>query len=212
MQQFIKFLQERLQGDLPGADAQHRMAHVVRRTYAPPPSNARKAAVLALFYPKSNEWHLALIQRQATHPNDPHSGQISFPGGKMEKSDPNIEFTARRETQEEIGIQSKDVNIIGTLSDMYIPISNFMVYPFIGYLDYEPTFVPQETEVKSVLEVPFSMLEDTKNVKLREMKFGNNIIMRNVPYFDVNGLVVWGATAMMLSELLDVVGVVTRKI
>lgn len=212
MQEFIDLLQEKLQQDLPGVDAQHRMAHVVRRTYAPPPSNARKAAVLSLFYPKNDAWHLALIQRQATNPNDPHSGQISFPGGKMEVSDLNIEFTALRETQEEIGVIPEDVTIIGTLSDMYIPISNFMVYPFIGYLDYEPTFIPQETEVKRVLEIPFSVLEDTDNVKLREMKFGNNITMRDVPYFDVDGLVIWGATAMMLSELLEVVGIVTREV
>lgn len=212
MQNFIDNIKDNLGGDLPGPDAQYRMAHAVRRTYAPPPDNARKAAVLALFYPKNNEWYLALIQRQATNPNDPHSGQISFPGGKMEIDDPNIEYTALRETEEEIGINPDNIHMLGALSELFIPVSNFMVSPFVAYMKHAPKFSAQETEVKAILEIPFSALEDTGNIKLTKMQFGKNITLRDVPYFSIENYVIWGATAMILSELLDVVGIVTREI
>ncbi|MFK7937649.1 MAG: CoA pyrophosphatase [Saprospiraceae bacterium] len=210
MQTFINNIRKSLQKELPGADAQYRMAHAVRHTYAPPPSNARRAAVLALLYPKQQEWFLALIQRQATNPNDPHSGQISFPGGKMELDDPSIEFTALREAEEEVGVMAQNVQVLGELSELFIPVSNFIVSPFVGHLDHAPTFRPQVTEVKRVLEIPFSALEDNSNIKLTKMKFGENIILQDVPYFDIDGHVIWGATAMILSELLETIGVVTR--
>lgn len=210
MQTFIDNIKKSLQKELPGADAQYRMAHAVRRTYAPPPENARRAAVLALLYPKNQEWFLVLIQRQATNPNDPHSGQISFPGGKMEPDDPSIQFTALREAEEEVGVVAQKIHILGALSELFIPVSNFIVSPFVGYLDHQPTFTPQETEVKQVLEIPFSALEDNANIKTTRMKFGKNIILQDVPYFDIAGQVIWGATAMILSELLDTLGIVTR--
>lgn len=212
MQAFIENIKKNLLADLPGPDAQYRMAHAVRRSYAPPPTTARKAAVLALFYPKNNEWYLALIQRQSTNPNDPHSGQISFPGGKMEVNDPDIEYTALREAEEEIGIIAEDIHVLGKLSELFIPVSNFIVYPFVGYMDHTPKFLAQETEVKAVLEIPFSALEDTGNIKLTKMQFGKNITLRDVPYFSIDNYVIWGATAMILSELLDVVGIVTREV
>ena len=212
MQAFIDNIKRNIQKELPGANAQYRMAHAVRRTYAPPPENARRAAVLALLYPKNGEWFLVLIQRQATNPNDPHSGQISFPGGKMEADDPSIQFTALREAEEEVGVAAEIVHILGKLSELFIPVSNFIVSPFVGYLDHEPTFTPQVTEVKGVLEIPFSALEDISNIKLTKMKFGKNIILRDVPYFDVDGHVIWGATAMILSEFLETLGVITREV
>lgn len=212
MSSFIENIRKSLAKELPGADAQYRMAHAVRRTYAPPPDNARRAAVIALLYPKQSEWHVVLIQRQATNPNDPHSGQISFPGGKMEADDPSIAFTAIREAEEEVGVISKDIELLGALSELFIPVSNFIVSPFVGYLDYSPTFKRQETEVKDILEIPFQALLDHSNIKLTKMKFGENITLRDIPYFDIGGHVIWGATAMILSELLDTLGVVTRTV
>ncbi|MCB0621493.1 MAG: CoA pyrophosphatase [Saprospiraceae bacterium] len=202
----IYLLRERLQSPLPGREAQYRMAHAVRRSHADPPPDARIACVLALLYPQRAGWHLALIERMASNPNDRHGGQISFPGGKQEKDDPSLLFTALRETEEEIGVPAQGVNVLGELTELYIPVSNFIVHPFVGYLDFTPEFQPQPEEVRSIVEVPLSLLQDPTSIQTTDLRLAPNLVLKQVPYYNVGGKVVWGATAMMLSELLEVLG------
>ena len=206
---FIDDLKEKFQNPLPGHTAQDLMSHATRKFYKKPPEDARIACVLALFYPKNKmeggkEWNMVLIERESSNPNDRHGGQISFPGGKLEEDDESLEAGALREAEEEVGVKAKEIEILGALTELYIPVSNFLVYPFVGYLDYEPMFVPQVSEVRSVVEVPISHLQNETTRKRKDLKAGKNITIKGVPYFDVNGHVVWGATAMILSELLEI--------
>jgi len=202
---FIQRIQERLNEPLPGPEAQYKMAHAIRQKPQHPPENARIACTLALLYPKEGKWYLPLIQRQSNDPNDRHGGQISFPGGKQEEGDADLATTALREAEEEIGIRAADVHVLGQLTELYIPVSNFLVYPFIGYLDYVPTFTKQESEVHSILEVPIKLLQAHHTVQFTDMKFSNNVTVNDIPYYNVHGHVVWGATAMMLSEFLEII-------
>lgn len=205
MHNFIQHLQTQLQGPLPGQDAQYRMAPAFRGRQAPAPGQARLAGVLALLYPKDSIWHLALIERvAAVNATDRHGGQISFPGGKYESDDGILLNTALREAQEEIGVVAKDIKMLGALTELYIPVSNFSVHPFVGWLDYVPNFQPQWSEVQAVLEVPFELLQAPATLQTTDVKVGTGMVLKEVPYFNLFGRVVWGATAMILSELLEV--------
>jgi len=201
----IDQLKNQLQKDLPGKPAQYKMAHAVRVNYPPPPANAKIACVLNLLYPKNNEWHLVLIERMSLYKNDRHSGQISFPGGGLENTDESLAAGALREANEEVGVKIEDIELLGKLTDIYIPVSNFLVHPFVGKLDYEPQFIPQPTEVKSILEVPLDHLRNPKTIQRKDLKISQQITLKDVPYYNVQNHVVWGATAMMLSEFLEVV-------
>lgn len=202
---FIHQLETRLQQPLPGAAVQYKMAHAARRTPMPAvPDTARQAGVLALFYPKELGWHIVLIERDASNPRDRHGGQISFPGGKFEESDTTLTHTALREAQEEIGVVSSEVQILGALTPLYIPVSNFQVNPVVGFVDYKPQFIPQQQEVHSILEVPFSLFQSPSTVQSTDLRIAQNITLKEVPYYHVFGKIVWGATAMMLSELIEI--------
>lgn len=204
--EFIPFLKERLQLPLPGKEAQYKMGTANRMPFkhTPIPKNIKIASVLCLLYPQNGQWFLPLIQRVITK-RDKHSGQISFPGGKSELIDKTHQATALREAEEEIGIIQEDVKIIGSLTSLYIPASNFKVYPFVGVLDYTPTFTAQEREVAEVVKVNLQELIAPENLKYKPMKYKENFIVKDVPYFDVNNKTVWGATAMILSEFIEIV-------
>ncbi|MEM1319896.1 MAG: CoA pyrophosphatase [Bacteroidota bacterium] len=206
MSAFIEQLQHQLTLPLPGQAAQHRMANTFRRKNTTPPADARIACVLALFYPKDEQWHLVLIQRVSHDRRDRHSGQISFPGGKLEKSDPSLLDGALREAEEEVGVPAEMVQPLGRLTQLYIPVSNFLVHPFVGVANERPNFQPQLSEVQAILEVPFSQLQNPANIQQTNLKISDHLVLKDVPYYDIQGHVVWGATAMMLSELLEVVG------
>lgn len=167
--------------------------------------SARKAAVLMLFYPKGDEAHLVLIVRNA-YPGV-HSSQIAFPGGKVEEVDSDLQQTALRETFEEIGIPSNKINLVRNFSSIYIPPSNFLVYPFMGISATELDFVLQEEEVAGIIEMPVAMLLDDSIIahKFLDTSFGKAM---QVPVFQIQEHSVWGATAMMLSELKDVLKMV----
>ncbi len=203
MKNLIPHLQTRLTEPLPGPEAQYRMAHAVRSTFPNNSENARIACVLLALYPKAGEWHLVLIQRVSNNPHDRHGGQISFPGGGYEDADQSLEDGALREAHEEVGIIPQDVQLLGRLTELFIPVSNFMVHPFIGHLDYAPSFIPQISEVQQILEVPLATLQNPANRQITQMRISDKITLKNVPYFDVQGHIVWGATAMMLNEFLD---------
>ena len=202
--QFSSDLTKAFQGQLPGRDAQYGMAHAVRNYLPKTPSDARKAGVMAMFYQKTGEWHLALIERQSSNPNDRHGGQVSFPGGKYELSDPDLKSTALRETEEEIGVNANDIEVIAELSQLYIPVSNFQVFPFVGVLPYQAKFTPQIEEVRSILEVKLFDLINPSTRKITNLQVNKQITLNQVPYFDLENKVVWGATAMMLNELITV--------
>ena len=187
---------------LPGVEAQYRMAHVIRPRPSKIPVNAKESAILALFFPNDDDWSLALIQRNNDNPNDRHSGQISFPGGRKENTDKNLEETALREAEEEIGIIKEDVRILGALTDLYIPVSNFKVQGYVGLLPYKPDFTPNKSEVRTILQPTISNLRDKNNLRHIDMKINPRITIKRVPYFAVDKHVVWGATAMMISEIL----------
>ena len=169
------------------------------------PSSVRKAAVMMLLYPKNDITHLLLIVRNS-YPGV-HSSQIAFPGGKVEDIDFDLKQTALRETHEEIGIHPNDINVIRDFSSIYIPPSNFLVYPFLGVSQTELTFKLQEEEVAGIIELPLSMLLDDSIIgtKSLETSYANFV---EVPVFQIEEHTVWGATAMMLSELKDVLKMV----
>ncbi len=196
--------------DLPGRDAQLAFANHAPKDI---PSNigellkiskdAVPAATLCLIFPNDSGYSFALIERTRTSPNDPHSGQISFPGGRMELYDPDLQYTAIRETKEEIGINPADVNILGKLSDLFISVSNYIVSPYVGFLDYTPDFTPQLSEVRNIFTPTLNELMDPSNILSKNIHV-RNIVLKDMPYFNLNNKVVWGATAMMLSEFREV--------
>jgi len=157
------------------------------------------AAVCALFYDRGGETHLALIRRMKSR--GVHSGQIAFPGGRQEALDKgDYRKTALRETEEEIGIAQNSVSIFREGSTMYIPPSNFMVYPFYAFAKADnPTFTAQPTEVKEVLEIPLSSFLDKSAITETKLStsYAKNVL---VPAYLLCGEIVWGATAMMLAE------------
>lgn len=206
MDAFIDHLHRRLQQPLPGQEAQFRLAHAARYTAAPPPPNARKASVLVLFFPKDEHWHLVLIERESSNPNDRHSGQVSFPGGQHDSGDPDYQYTALREAWEEVKAPMDQIQVLGALTELYIPVSNFLVYPYVGWLAEQPAFAPQLSEVRAILETPFASFQKPDSLRTTDIEIGQGLRLRDVPYFDIDGRIVWGATAMIISELLEVVG------
>lgn len=191
--------------ELPGEAAQFKMAPMERlaelKRIAIEKKSARKAGVLALFYPsEAEQTMLALILRKTY--KGVHSAQIGFPGGKYEIEDASLKETALRETEEEIGVTRSSVSVLKQLTEVYIPPSNFFVQPYIGITKSTPNFILQEDEVESLLEVPLvHFMDDTiKTFQNLSTSYAKNI---EVPAFMLNSHLVWGATAMMLSEVRE---------
>ncbi|OQY44212.1 MAG: hypothetical protein B6242_13140 [Anaerolineaceae bacterium 4572_78] len=160
----------------------------------------KEGSVLLLLYPNENdELYFVLIRRSEYE--GVHSGQMSLPGGKREGGE-SFESTALRETHEEIGTLPEHVNILGSLSPLYIPPSNFMVYPFVGYFSFRPKFILDENEVAALIEVPLSLLMDSTN-RHQTIMAHPHLGLTNIPYFDIFGNKVWGATAMILAEFIE---------
>lgn len=154
-----------------------------------------------LVYPKNDIAHLVLIVRNSY--SGVHSSQIAFPGGKVDPEDKSFVETALRETFEEIGISPNEINVIRSFSEIFIPPSNFLVYPFLGFSTQNLSFIPDPKEVATIIECPLSELLNDENKILKRMatSYSKNI---EVPAYQVNEHIVWGATAMILSELKDV--------
>lgn len=197
----IEQLRAALTLPLPGRDAQERMAGRVRPLPDAIPQDARPSAVLALLFPKEEDLHLLLMQR--VQDGRAHGGQISFPGGKQEPSDADLRATALREANEEVGVMSADVEILGALSPLYIPISNFQVYPFVGFSQRQPEYNLSTAEVEQVLEVKLSELftVQSKIVTTVRPSSAPNLSLTVPAYKLQDDTIIWGATAMMLSEL-----------
>ncbi|MCT4603247.1 MAG: CoA pyrophosphatase [Marinifilum sp.] len=201
LEEFIRQLNEELNKGLPGFEAQKLMSPSIRKhaLKKSDPSIAKDSSVLLLFYLKNGQLHLPFIKR--TSGNTSHSGQISLPGGKYEESDSNRTVTAIRETNEELGVDCKKIKILGFLTELYIPVSDFMVLPVLGYCKHCPEFKMNPFEVEEVIEMPVQQLLSTKNIS--EFSFTKNNLTINAPYFDAKGHKIWGATAMILSELRE---------
>lgn len=198
---FIEQLKIRFQKPLPGEEAQFLMAPFPRQRIHQIDSekyNPRKSAILILLFPAENGIHTLLIQRPVYE--GIHSGQIAFPGGKFEESDTDLKQTALRETFEEIGVASKDIEIIGKLTDLYINPSNFLVSPFIGFVTQQPDFIIDTYEVQKIISVNLFRLND-EGIKSEKIITHSNSYKIRTPYYEIDGLTVWGATAMMISEL-----------
>ena len=133
---------------------------------------------------------------------DTHSGQMSFPGGKHDQTDFDLRHTALRETQEEIGVDPNGINIIGQATPLYIPVSNFLAHPYVGVMDHRPEFIKEEREVAEIVTTPLLDLIEYVEPSSIDIPYGQGLVLKNVPYFDVKGKVVWGATSMMLNEFL----------
>ncbi len=191
---------------LPGLEAQIRMAPTNRRDDIRSRGEGGSpllSGVLFLFYPMADgSTGTVFIQRPKY--NGVHSGQISFPGGRFEKEDGSLEHTALRETHEEIGIDPKQIEVIGKLTDLYIPPSNHLVSPFIGVMHQAPSFTPDPVEVEEVIPLALSdfFSKDCIHEMPIELADGSRL---QTPCYLINGLVIWGATAMMISEFIQLI-------
>jgi len=165
-----------------------------------PKGNARQSAVLLLLYPHQDTLFIPLIQRP---PYDGvHGGQMAFPGGKMEQDDENLTRTALREAQEEIGIKTYEIQVIGSLTPLYIPPSNFWVQPVVGYVPYKPDFFPDVREVDAIVEVPAHTFLHPDILQQKTAQAGGKTF--ETPGFQIGDHWVWGATALMIAEFAEV--------
>ncbi len=202
-QEFLSKVEELKSIPLGGLESQFKLAPKLRLKYDSQKikaNNPKKAAVLALFYPNKENKATFLLTQRASYKGT-HSAQISFPGGKIEEQDLQLSDTALRETFEEVGVSQQDITIVREITDVYIPPSNFLATPFIGYTNYKPTFNINE-EVQTTIEVLVSDLMDDNNLEsiVMNTSYMNNI---SVPCFKLNDYIVWGATGMMLSEIKE---------
>ena len=191
---------------LPGEEAHFKLAPMLRMRELEnlniDTQNPKQAAVLSVFYPgNAGETRFVLILRKTY--KGVHSNQVGFPGGRVEVEDRDLAHTALRETEEEVGIPQHEVEIVREMTRLYIPPSNFWVHPFMGIMKNTPRLVPQEDEVEAILEVKLEdFLSDSCLTKeTLSTSYAKEI---EVPAFLLNGNIVWGATAMMLSEMKEI--------
>lgn len=200
IENLVNHLSIQLKKELPGERAHVEMAPIHR----PSPDEARQwpdtklSGVLILFYPHKDRIFTTLMMRPDY--NGVHSKQVSFPGGRKEDGDADIQFTALREAREELNIETEKVRLIGNLSEMYIPPSKSLVTPVLGYSHERPNFVLDKREVSELIEADLFVLMDKNQIGRTEIVRAN-YILKEVPVIHYNGYTIWGATAMMLNEL-----------
>jgi len=200
---FINNIDHIKTAEIGGLASQFRLAPKMRLNYNAEKiaaSNPKKAAVLALFYPNKKGETCFLLTQRASY-NGTHSAQISFPGGKIEKSDKNLIETALRETFEEVGVLKDKITVVREITDVYIPPSNFLATPFIAYTNKKPNFITNH-EVDHAFDVLLKDLLDDHNITSINIttSYAKNI---DVPCFKLNNYIVWGATAMILNEIKE---------
>jgi 8-oxo-dGTP pyrophosphatase MutT (NUDIX family) len=207
LKKLLKSLYFELDNQLPGETSHLKMAPYKRANAKEVLSTKitpRLASTLLLLHEKNNSINFTLIKRP--NYNGTHGGQISFPGGKLEENETIME-AAIRETEEEIGISKESINLLGQLTQVYIPPSNFLITPFIGFLDAEPNYFPDAREVERIIDIPISELLDESLVKKKKISvdnYGKDKFYIDAPYYELQNSVVWGATALVLSEFKDI--------
>jgi len=191
-----------LAGTLPGVEAQRRMAPIPRPGWLPgrSPDESRPAAALLLLFPAAAPAHVLLTVRSSQLPS--HAGQVSMPGGAVEEGE-SLEEAALREASEEAGVDSAAVRVLGRLTPLHIPVSGFVLNTVVGVADARPEFRLAGTEVERILEPRLADLLDPAAVR-RFPRLADGLF-QDVPYFAIDGVQVWGATAMVLAEFLEIV-------
>ena len=185
-----------LSQSLPGTSAQNLMSPDGRNVYNF--EHKFSAAVMIALYRVDEQWRFPLIKR--AEDDYVHSGQIGLPGGKMEPGETIIK-AALRETEEEIGIKSELIEVLGVLTEIQIPVSSFLVYPVVGIINCQPEWILEQKEVAEVFTVSLDDICNPDNVKSEMRRFKRGTV--EVPYFRLFGHKVWGATAMILSEFRE---------
>lgn len=208
---FVDSLSRRLKQPLPGLEAQLKVLPAYRaalRREAQSPADARQSAVLILLFPEGHDIKTVFIQRNIY--DGVHSGQVAFPGGRYEKGDKDLEKTALRETEEEVGVPASGIRLIGKLTKIYIPPSNFDVLPFVGCLAEPPTFIPDPSEVSRVFTASMYHLIRPESCQMRAINLpdGRQI---EAPCYLVDDYRIWGATSMILSEFIEVLKEVANQ-
>jgi 8-oxo-dGTP pyrophosphatase MutT (NUDIX family) len=198
-------IENELLNPLPGKDIQLKMSSITRlleMTDQSQVNNGIKSSVLILLYPsETNEISIVLIQRPSYE--GVHGGQISLPGGRSEEMDQDLRETALREAKEEIGIDPGKIITIGILSNLYIPPSNYIVLPFLGYIMERPAFRPDPQEVAGIIEIKLKDLLNENNVKHKEIYVRPDLSVFG-PCFEIENHTIWGATAMILNEFKEI--------
>lgn len=201
----IEQIEAALRRPLPGLAAMVRMAPIPRPLAPPTPTHRpREGGVLVLLYPNGQGSELHLVLTRRTDHVATHRGQISFPGGSVDPEDMSTAHTALREACEEIGACQAELRLIGDLTPLYIPPSDFRIYPHVAYAPRRPDFHPQPDEVAELLEVPLRHFLGDNHTGLETWQIQGE--PRQVPFYLVQGHKVWGATAMVLAELAAIVG------
>ena len=202
---FLKLLKEQLIHHLPGEKAHLRMSPSHRPLSSNALKNAikvRDSAVAVVIFQKNDQLECILTQRSDYEGN--HGGQVSFPGGKKDPNDINLEETARRECYEEIGIPLHSGILLGQLTDVFIPVSSFLVKPFVYYHNELPQLIKNDREVAEILTFPLFDLKKEDLISSMEIHLPNGTIYRDIPYFKLSDRKVWGATALILNELREI--------
>lgn len=200
MGDFIETLRGRLARDLPGEPAQYRMAPAARprmQSLSAAEPKWRQSAVLLYLFPQRDHWRTVLMKRPDY--DGAHGGQVSIPGGQLESGEDHAQ-AAIREFEEETGIRVHGDQLLGSLSELCIPTSNFLVRPFVAFANDRPSFRPDPGEVEEIIELAIPTLLSEVAVKKARVRLSTGVRVET-PYFDVDGHMVWGATAMILSEL-----------
>jgi 8-oxo-dGTP pyrophosphatase MutT (NUDIX family) len=200
-------IRKRLSMPLPGWQAQRLMAPSYREEEMAAAMermpDAAKSAVLILLVEKNGDLYVPFIKRAVYQ--GVHSGQISLPGGRFDTGDKDVLATALRETEEEIGIDRRIPVVLGSLSPLYIPPSNFMVYPFVAAFSGTPVYKKDDNEVREIVEIPLKAFFEKDNISEKTFESSSTGKQKNAPYFNVGGLEIWGATAMIISEFIEII-------
>ncbi len=190
-----------LSQQLPGWVA-HQLMDVRPQGYRTAPPSAQLSAVGVILFPLEQGTHLIYVKRHGASGPLQHRGQIGFPGGKKEVSDVTLWDTAKREIREETGIVVEDHHRLGELTPLYIPVSNFLVQPYVIHLQNEPQLTLQEEEIQRSIITSCAYMSETSRIKHQDIPVSEGFILSKVPYYDLYSEVLWGATAMITAELL----------